>query len=182
MSIEASPSYALAKLFNAKFIHRKKSIPCKQIFLAKHIHCKQIFLARWISWRKSIFLATCVNRGFPIICTCKNTEPTHRIALWVQETPHSSKSQKSVLKKARHEIWKARHKIWFVVLVKASPQWMELDKLNRQKQHWVSNNICQNWVLFSYQCEVIEFALKLYPYKKVTGWIPFFLLLLGRRG
>ena len=34
------------------------------------------------------------------------------------------------------------------------------------------NNICQSIVLFSYQYKLIEFSLKLYPYRKARGWIP----------
>ena len=92
MFLEASPSCTCKtiyckQIFITKAIYCKKYIDEEKKTIAKNIHCKTIFIAKKYSLpeeflgKKSIFLATCVNRGFPIICTCKNTEPTHRIAL-----------------------------------------------------------------------------------------------------
>ena len=182
MFLEASPSctcktiyckqiFILKKIVQKKNRLKKKK-HCKKYSLQNNIHCKEIFIARRISWRKSIFLATCVNRGFPIICTCKNTEPTHRIALWVQETPHSTKSQKSVLKKPDMKYERPDIKFDLSYWSKQAPsEWDWTNSIGKSNIEF-PNNICQSIVLFSYQYKLIEFSLKLYPYRKARGWIP----------
>ena len=157
-------NYLLQTNIHYKKKYCKKYIDGRKKNIANNIHCKTIFIARRISWWKSIFLATCVNRGFPIICTCKNTEPTHRIALWVQETPHSTKSQKSVLIKPDMKYERPDIKFDLSYWSKQAPsEWDWTNSIGKSSIEF-PNNICQNWVLFSNQCKVIEFALKLYPY------------------
>ena len=160
-------------IYCKKYIDWRKKIIAKKYSLQNNIHCKEIFIARRTSWRKSIFFATCVNRGFPIICTCKNTEPTHRIALWVQETPHSTKSQKSVLKKPDMKYERADKKFDLSYWSKQAPsEWANWTHSIGKSSIEFPNNICQSLVLFSYQYKLIEFSLKLYPYRKARGWIP----------
>ena len=165
-------NYLLQTNIHYKKKYCKKYIDGRKKNIAKNIHCKTIFIARRISWWKSIFLATCVNRGFPIICTCKNTEPTHRIALWVQETPRSTKSQKSVLKKPDMKYERPDIKFDLSYWSKQAPsEWDWTNSIGKSSIEF-PNNICQSLVLFSYQYKLIEFSLKLYPYRKARGWIP----------
>ena len=179
MFLEASPSCTCKTIYCKQIFILKKKLQKKNDWrkknTAKNIHCKTIFIARRISRRKSIFLATCVNRGFPIICTCKNTEPTHRIALWVQETPHSTKSQKSVLIKPDMKYERPDIKFDLSYWSKQAPsEWNWTNSIGKSSIEF-PNNICENWVLFSYQCKVIEF-LNLHwsciHTKKVRGWTP----------
>ena len=187
MFLEASPS-CTCKTIHCKQIFITKKKYCKKYIdgrkknIAKNIHCKTIFIARRISWWKSIFLATCVNRGFPIICTCKNTEPTHRIALWVQETPHSTKSQKSVLIKPDMKYERPDIKFDLSYWSKQAPsEWDWTNSIGKSSIEF-PNNICQSLVLFSYQYKLIEFSLKLYPYRKARGWIPLEDPIVGKEG